>query len=393
MRRCLSFFILIFSICASCLSYAEHHSKSPQIITGAERFSIYAPMLQDKRVGLIVNQTSVVGSEHLVDFLLSRSIDVTTIFAPEHGFRGDHDAGAHIASETDKRTGIPIVSIYGKQKKPSAAVLDDVDVLIFDIQDVGVRFYTYISSMHYMMEAAAENNKHFIVLDRPNPNGFTVDGPTLDLAFQSFVGMHPIPLLHGLTVAELAQMINGEKWLANGLSVNLSIVPMQHYDRQMHYSLPIKPSPNLPNDASVRLYPSLGFFEGTPISIGRGTDFPFQVIGFDKFEAGNFTFTPRAIQGAASTPKLKGKKLSGIDLRNSSVKGLNIDWLHQWHAVFSSHDETFFVHQAFFDKLAGSDTLRTQLEAGLSPREIRETWQSDIHRFLIERAPYLVYPD
>jgi len=370
----------------------EQTSSNQPIVMGAEQFDVYAPFIRGKRVGLIVNQTSVVHDKHLVDFLLEKDINITTIFAPEHGFRGDHDAGAHVDSEIDTRTGIPIVSIYGQQKKPPAEKLTDIDVLIFDIQDVGVRFYTYISSMHYMMEAAAENNKHFIVLDRPNPNGFTVDGPTLDLKFQSFVGMHPIPLLHGMTVAELAQMINGEEWLANDVTVDLTVIPMQNYNRQMHYSLPIKPSPNLPNDVAVSLYPSLGFFEGTPISIGRGTDFPFQVIGYDKFGIGDFEFTPRSIPGAASNPKLKGSKLSGIDLRDSNVKGLNLDWLYQMHKIFEQNNEEFFVYSDFFDKLAGSDELRKQLGAGIAPLEIKNSWKREINKFSKDRRIHLLYP-
>lgn len=360
---------------------------------GAEQHSLYLELIKGKRVGLVVNQTSAVNGQHLVDFLLEKDVKISKIFAPEHGFRGDHDAGAHVNSSVDAATGIEIVSIYGKNKKPSTDVLNDVDVLIFDIQDVGVRYYTYISSMHYMMEAAAEQNKQFIVFDRPNPNGFSVDGPVLDLKFQSFVGMHEIPLLHGLTVGELAQMINGEGWLKNSVKVDLTVIPVANYDRHMSFSLPIKPSPNLPNDVSISLYASLGFFEGTPISIGRGTDFPFQVIGFNKFDNGDFTFTPRPIKGASMKPKLKGEKATGVDLRESSILGLNIDHLVQWHKVFADHDEVFFTRAKFFDKLAGTDTFRLQIEQGLSGVEIRKSWQPEISEFLLKRKPYLIYPN
>ncbi len=368
-------------------------NKQLSVQIGAAQQENYLQMLEGKRVGMVVNQTSMVKDQHIVDVLLAEGVQVNKIFAPEHGFRGDHDAGAHVNSSVDAATGIDIVSIYGKNKKPSADVLEDVDVLIFDIQDVGVRYYTYISSMHYMMEAAAEQGKQFIVFDRPNPNGFSVDGPVLDLDFQSFVGMHQIPLLHGMTVGELAQMINGEGWLKNGVKADLTVIPVSHYDRHMSYPLPIKPSPNLPNDVSISLYASLGFFEGTPVSIGRGTDFPFQVIGFDKFNNGDFTFTPRPIKGASMKPKLKGKKAVGVDLRESSVLGLNIDHLIQWHKVFKEHDEEFFTRAKFFDKLAGTDTFRKQIESGMSGVEIRKSWQKDLSKFLQQRKPYLIYPN
>ncbi len=362
------------------------------LVTGAQQPNLYLAQLKGKRIGLIVNQTSMVNDQHLVDFLLAQGLTVNKIFAPEHGFRGNHDAGAKVDSSVDAKTGISIISIYGKNKKPSAEVLNDVDLLVFDIQDVGLRYYTYISSMHYMMEAAAENDKEFIVFDRPNPNGFMVDGPVLDLKFQSFVGMHQIPLMHGMTVGELAKMINGEGWLKDSVTVDLTVIPLSNYDRHMSYSLPVKPSPNLPNDVSISLYASLTFFEGTPVSIGRGTDFPFQVIGYDKFGLGDFTFTPRSIKGASIKPKLKGKLVKGVDLRQSSIRGVNLDYLVNWHNLFVENDEEFFTFTAFFDKLAGSDQLRKQLTSGLSSIEIRNSWQNDLNVFLLQRKQYLLYP-
>jgi len=362
------------------------------LVMGAQQPHLYLEQLKDKRLGLVVNQTSMVNDLHLVDFLLAQGLKVNKIFAPEHGFRGNHDAGAKVDSSVDAKTGISIVSIYGKNKKPSAAMLNDVDVLIFDIQDVGLRYYTYISSMHYVMEAAAENDKEFIVFDRPNPNGFTVDGPVLDIKFQSFVGMHQIPLMHGMTVGELAKMINGEGWLKNSVKVDLTVFPVSNYDRHISYSLPVKPSPNLPNDVSISLYASLTFFEGTPVSIGRGTDFPFQVIGYDKFGLGDFSFTPRSIKGASMNPKLKGKLVKGVDLRQSSIRGVNLDHLVNWHRSFVENNEEFFTFSAFFDKLAGTDQLRKQLISGLSSVEIRNSWQNDLNAFLLQRKQYLLYP-
>ncbi|SET24784.1 exo-beta-N-acetylmuramidase NamZ family protein [Thalassotalea agarivorans] len=382
--------VVFFTIFLSCLAYAQHPS-SQKIQTGAEQIQRYLPLLKNKRVGLLVNQTSVIGNRHLVDVLLAHQVNVTTIFAPEHGFRGDHDAGAKVDSSMDAKTGIPIVSIYGKQKKPSAEVMAQMDIVIFDIQDVGLRFYTYISSMHYMMEAAAENGVAFMVLDRPNPNGTFVDGPIREEAFKSFVGMHPIPVLHGMTVAEIANMIVGEKWLQAEKPLRLHTVAMQHYQREMPYSLPIKPSPNLPNDQAIALYPSLCFFEGTPVSIGRGTDFPFQVIGHDSAYVGDFSFTPRSIAGAAKYPKLEGKTLYGEDLRHSSMRGLQLAPLIRWHQAFQQKQLTFFSMPDFFDKLAGTDKLRKAIESGESEAQIKASWQPGLSKFKQMRNKYLLY--
>lgn len=367
------------------------HSKAP-IQTGAEQLQRYLPLLQGKRVGLLVNPTSMLGEQHLVDVLLANKVNVVSIFAPEHGFRGDHDAGASVKSDIDAKTGIPMLSLYGANKKPSAAQMQQLDVVIFDIQDVGVRYYTYISSMHYLMEAAAEHHVAMLVLDRPNPNGAYVDGPVLQAEFQSFVGMHPIPLLHGMTVGELALMIKGEGWIDHSDSLQLTVIPVQHYQRTMPYALPVKPSPNLPNAQAVALYPSLGFFEATPVSVGRGTAFPFQALGYDKFGLGNFQFMPVSTPGAALNPPLMNQALLGVDLRQVNSDGLSLSYLLQWHALFKQHNAQFFTAAAFMDKLAGTDKLRRQIEQGLTEQAIRASWQAELQRFKQQRKPYLLYP-
>ncbi|WP_416307472.1 exo-beta-N-acetylmuramidase NamZ domain-containing protein [Neptunicella sp. SCSIO 80796] len=364
-----------------------------KIEVGASQTSAYLPLLKNKRVGLVVNQTSRVGDQHLVDFLLSQDVDVKFVFAPEHGFRGDHDAGAKVDSSIDADTGIPVVSIYGKNKKPAAKIMQQLDVIIFDIQDVGVRFYTYLSSMHYMMEAAAEAGKAFIVFDRPNPNGRFVDGPILEPAFRSFVGMHPIPVLHGMTLGELARMIKGEGWLETDKALDLTIIPVDHYRRELPYSLPVKPSPNLPNDQSIQLYPSLCFFEATPVSIGRGTEFPFQVVGHDQIHLGSFSFTPHSIPGSASNPKLKDVRVTGQDLRTSQIEGLDIQLLLDWQQAFADKQRDFFDRASFMDKLAGTDKLRLAIEAGQSLSDIRKSWQPGLKQFKTQRKAYLLYPD
>ncbi|MCC5452826.1 DUF1343 domain-containing protein [Rheinheimera sp. UJ51] len=368
------------------------NSAAPVLLTGAEQPAKYLPLLKGKRVGLLVNQTSVVGEQHLVDFLLAQNIQVVAIFAPEHGFRGNHDAGAAIANGTDSRTGLPVWSMYGASKKPSPEQMQALDIILFDIQDVGVRYYTYISSMHYMLAAAAEFSKPMLVLDRPNPNGAYVDGPVLDLAFQSFVGMHPIPLLHGMTVGELALMIKGEGWIAQADKLTLTVIPVANYQRQQAYTLPIPPSPNLPNQQAIKLYPSLGFFEATPLSVGRGTDFPFQVIGYDKFATDGFAFTPVSTPGAALKPPLMDQLLHGEDLRHVPAGGLTLSYLMRWNQLFDSHAKTLFSAPEFMDKLAGTDQLRLQIAAGLSEAQIRASWQPQLQLFLKQRQAYLLYP-
>lgn len=365
--------------------------KAQPLQVGAVNYQAYVPELKGKRVGLVVNQTSEINGQHLVDFLLEKGVVVRKIFAPEHGFRGDHDAGAHVKSTVDAKTGIDVVSIYGSNKKPNPEALADLDVIIFDIQDVGVRFYTYISSMHYMMEAAAENGKAFIVLDRPNPNIAYVDGPILDPKFRSFVGMHEIPVLHGMTVAELAQMIKGEGWINNAAELQLSVAPVANYKRTMTYDLPVKPSPNLPNAQSIQLYPSLCFFEATPITIGRGTDFPFQVVGYSPVKLGEFSFTPRAIKGASMNPKFKDVEVFGQDLRDSNMHGLDLSLFIAAYQQLTDSQQLFFERAEFMDKLAGTDKLRLAIEAGQTEQQIKQSWQTELAAFKRKRQPYLLY--
>ncbi|WP_166108887.1 DUF1343 domain-containing protein [Pseudoalteromonas sp. Z9A5] len=385
------FITLFFIISAIFISSAQANEANNSLVVGAQQYAKYLPQLKNKRVGLVVNQTSTVGQTHLVDALLTKNINITKIFAPEHGFRGDHDAGAHVKNAVDSKTGIPLISIYGKNKKPSQAALADVDVIIFDIQDVGVRFYTYISSMHYMMEAAAEQGIEFLVLDRPNPNIAYVDGPILEPQFKSFVGMHPIPVLHGMTVGELAKMIKGEGWINKAPDLKLTVIPVDHYTRKSAYSLPVKPSPNLPNDQAIALYPSLCFFEATPISIGRGTDFAFQVIGYSPVALGDFNFTPRAIKGAALNPKFKNQTVQGLDLRQVNITGLNLTYLINVYTELSKNNISFFERADFMDKLAGTNKLRLAIEAGQSEAQIKQSWQAGLSQFKAQRAPYLLY--
>ncbi len=384
----LSFYMSCFSFPAN--AYTENALS--HVMVGAEQIEQYLPELKGKKIGLVVNQTSTVFNEHLVDVLLTNNVDIKMIFAPEHGFRGDHDAGEKFDSSVDTKTGIPLISLYGKNRKPSLTTLEKLDVIVFDIQDVGVRFYTYISTMHYMMEAAADAGVKFIVLDRPNPNGAFVDGPILEKEFRSFVGMHPIPLLHGMTVAELAQMIKGEGWLTSKKELALSVYKVKNYQRNIAYILPIKPSPNLPNAHSIALYPSLAFFEATPVSIGRGTPFPFQVIGHDNVHIGNFTFTPVSIPGAASKPKFMNIRVQGEDLRQVISPGLDLEYILSWYKAFAKQKTTFFNSPKFMDKLAGTDKLRKAIMAGQSAEQIKLSWRAGLTNFMQKRKPYLLYP-
>jgi len=335
---------------------------------------------------------------HLVDYLLAQKVEVKKVFAPEHGFRGDAGAGEHIADGKDTKTGLPLVSLYGKNEKPSPEMLKDLDVIVFDIQDVGARFYTYISTLHYVMEAAAENKKSVIVLDRPNPNGFYIDGPVLKKEFQSFVGMDAIPVVHGCTVGELAKMMNGEKWLKDGVQCELTVIKCTNYSHADFYELPIKPSPNLPNMSAVYLYPSLCFFEGTVVSVGRGTDYPFQCIGYPGNKTGSYTFTPKDIPGTAMNPPHEGVQCSGHLLHEFGTfyfqnnKGLYLEWLIGLYQA-SESKATFFSSARFFDKLAGSDQLRLDIEAGKTKEEIIATWQKDLSAYKTMRKKYLLYTD
>ncbi len=358
--------------------------------TGAAQTGRYLKLLQGKRVALVVNQTSVIGTTHLVDSLLSSGVKITTIFAPEHGFRGDADAGAHVKDAKDTKTGLPIISLYGKNKKPLPDQLRNTDVLVFDIQDVGTRFYTYISTMHYVMEAAAENKKQVLVLDRPNPNGHYIDGPVLEKAQQSFVGMHPIPIVHGLTVGELAHMINGQKWLEGERQCALTVIPVANYMHSTAYALPVKPSPNLPNDQAIALYPSLCLFEGTNVSVGRGTPTPFQVIGSPYYKSKAYAFVPKPVPGAQEPP-YKGQTCYGKDLTSPShARPFTLAYVIDFYRN-SSNQEKFF--NDFFEKLAGTVTLREQIKAGKTEAEIRASWEPALSNYKKLRKQYLLYPD
>ncbi len=375
---------------------SEETQAVPEVQTGAERLTEYLPLLEKKRVAVIANQTSLVKGVHLVDTLHSLGVNIVKVFALEHGFRGEAEAGAHINNEKDPRTGIPIVSIYGNNKKPKPTMLQDVDLLLFDIQDVGARFYTYISSLHYLMEAAAENGKLLVVLDRPNPNGFYVDGPVLDMKHKSFVGMHPVPVVHGMTVGEYAQMINGQGWLASGVTCALKVITCLNYTHSTLYELPVNPSPNLVNMTSIYLYPSLCIFEGTTVSIGRGTPYPFQVVGMPEFKKGEFTFTPVSVP-AAKNPPHKDLLCTGYDLRGEEkkileTKKLNLSWLIEFYQN-APDKQTFFEKSNMFTLLSGSELLKKQLQQGLDEEAIRASWEPALSEFKKMRASYLLYPE
>jgi len=362
-----------------------------QIIPAAHRTNIYVPMLKDKNVGIVTNHTGLIENSHLVDSLLSLNVKIKAIFCPEHGFRGDKDAGLTIENSTDVKTGIKIISLYGDRKKPTAVDLRNIDILLFDLQDVGVRFYTYISTMHYIMEAAAENQKRVIVLDRPNPNGFYIDGPVLDMAFTSFVGMHPIPVVYGMTIGELALMLNGEGWLKNKIKCSLTVIECENYTHTSRYILPVPPSPNLPNMESVYLYPSLGFFEGTVVSEGRGTNFPFQIYGHPLLKDFPFEFTPTSMPGA-NQPKSKNVRCYGEDLRNTLIAKGETSELSLVYLILAYQRlklPNFF--NSYFRYLAGNDKLQKQIENGIDIEEIRASWSDDLDRFKLLREKYLLY--
>lgn len=379
---------IVFLVCAIYWSQAVW-----AISPGSENFAAYKEYLQGKKVGIVANQTSVVGDMHTVDFLRKQQVGIVRIFCPEHGFRGDADAGEAVGDYKDKATGLPVISLYGKKKKPLPEDLKGLDIMLFDMQDVGVRFYTYLSTLHYVMEACAENNIPVMVMDRPNPNAFYVDGPVLDMKYTSFVGMHPVPIVYGMTIGEYAQMINGEGWLKDGIRCKLRVIPCRDWQRNMMYDLPQKPSPNLPDKVSVMLYPSVCLFEGTVVSEGRGTLTPFQVFGHPGLKNMPYSFTPRSIPGMSKSPKCLGKKCYGMDLRDKydEVKRgekLRLDWLLSAYRNYEGKD-SFFV--PFFEKLAGTAQLRKDIVAGKSEADIRKSWQPLLEQFSQIRKKYLIY--
>ena len=395
------FLVLNFQLisCAQKLKSIKKNTTdaSAVIKTGAESTSLYLNLLKGKNIAVVANQTSVIEKiaaanekrvfTHLVDSLLSLKIKIKKVFAPEHGFRGKADAGEIIKDGFDRKTGLPIISLYGKNKKPSAAQLKEIDVVVFDIQDVGARFYTYISSLHYVMEACAEMAIPLIILDRPNPNGQYIDGPVLELEHRSFVGMHKVPVVYGMTIGEYGKMINGEKWLQNSIKCDLTIIPLENYEHQIAYSLPIKPSPNLPNNKSIQLYPSLCFFEGTNVSAGRGTEMQFQIYGSPFLDKNAFSFTPQANEGA-KYPKYKNKVCFGEDLRTAeNFNALDLSFLIKAYKQNSSKE--FFNN--FFTKLAGTEKLQQQIEQGVSQKEIQMSWKNGLERFKKVRSKYLIY--
>lgn len=381
------FLALFFCSFISFLGFA-----SPSLKLGADCLDKYLPFLANKRVALVVNHTSCLSDgTHLLDTLLAHKVNVIKILAPEHGFRGNIDAGQTVVNGKDVKTGLPLISIYGKNKKPTAYMLQNVDVVIFDIQDVGVRFYTYISTMHYVMEACAENDKDCIVLDRPNPHDY-IDGPLLEPRYKSFVGMHPIPILHGLTVGELAQMINGEAWLLNNVKCKLKVIPMLGWKHGQAYSLPIKPSPNLPNEQSIKLYASLCFFEATDVSVGRGTEFPFQVLGYPNSKFGSFKFTPQSTADAKFATQ-RGKLCYGVDLRNVHFnRGLTLEYLLAFYKK-ANMGAAFFTAPAHMNILSGTNILKKQISEGLTESQIRKTWEKGLNDYKIKRKKYLLYED
>lgn len=401
MKKTLLLFTILFSLFACSFSKSSNNNKEETsndtdnvaIVMGAEKTDKYFPLIKDKRVAVLTNQTGMVNDEHLVDMLKNEGVDLVGIFSPEHGFRGTADAGEHVASSVDEKTGVPIWSLYdGKGGKPSVENMDKFDILVFDLQDVGLRFYTYYASMARVMDACAEHNKEMIVLDRPNPNGFYVDGPILDMKHKSGVGWLPIPVVHGMTLGEIALMINGEKWLPEERICELTVIPCDNFTSDMKYELPISPSPNLPNIHSIYLYPSTCLFEGTVVSLGRGTPFPFEAYGHPDYTGSDFSFTPRSVEGAKNPPLLD-KKCYGVDLRNVPNEyiwenGFDLSYVIDAYNNLDIGDKFF---SPFFEKLVGVDYIRTMIKEGKSNEEIRTMWQDDVAEFEKQRKPYLLY--
>lgn len=371
------------------------YGQKNAVLVGAEFTDEYYPLLSEKRIALLSNHTGMVGNKHLLDILVEDGINVTTIFSPEHGFRGNADAGEHVSSSVDEKTGIPIRSLYdGNSRKPSKESMDSFDVMIFDVQDVGLRFYTYYITMVRLMDACTEYNKKFIVLDRPNPNGHYVDGPILDMKYKSGVGGLPIPVVHGMTLGELALMVNGERWLPNNRVCDLTVIKCKNYTHQTMYKVPIAPSPNLPNMKSIYLYPSTCLFEGTPVSLGRGTSFPFQVYGHPKMKGYTFSFTPKSVPGAKNPPLLN-QKCYGVDLRDISDediynKGIDLSYIIDAYKNLKMGDKFF---TSFFEKLIGVSYVRDMIVQGKTSDEIKAMWENDVEKFKVQRKPYLLYEE
>ena len=385
----------IVSLTSTKISAQTNNQQENCYKPAADRPELYLKLLKNKNIAVVANQTSLLADKtHLVDFLVKNNIKIKEIFAPEHGFRGNADAGEHVKNGIDTKTGLPIVSLYGDNKKPKAEQLQGVDLILFDIQDVGVRFYTYISTLSYVMEAAAENNIEIIVLDRPNPHDGYTDGPVLKEKWTSFVGLHKVPVVYGLTIGEYGKMVNGEKWLKNGVQAKYTIIPMLNYHKKQRYPISEKPSPNLPNDQSINLYPSLCFFEGTQVSIGRGTDFPFLVFGSPWLKNYQFKFTPKPNFGAKD-PFLNGKICNGEDLRNypEIKEKLDLSFVINAYKNFDKKSQEFFLKNLWFDTLAGTDELRKQIISGKSEEEIRNSWKQDLQNFEKIRTKYRIYED
>ena len=389
-------FALLLVGALSWAASARAQKLPPPVTVGAERMELLLPTLQGKRVALMVNQSSLVGSTgtHLVDTLLSQGINIVRLFVPEHGLRGKVDAGKNVRSGVDEKTGLPVVSLYGQRKRPTPEMLADIDLLVFDLQDVGTRFYTYISSMHYLMEACAEEGKTFVVCDRPNPNDF-IDGPILEPDCRSFIGVDPLPVAHEMTVGELALMIDGERWLRGGNTCHVKVIPMDGWSHGDPYELPVRPSPNLPNSRSIELYPSLCFFEATIMSVGRGTSKPFQAIGYPDKRFGNIVYTPQIKLGEDSNPRHKGKLCYGTDYTSVSLpkRQIALGPLLDYYRKADSLGLQLINQRQLFDLLAGTKKLRQQLSSGLSEEEIRASWQAGLKAFQAKRARYLLYTD
>lgn len=390
MKRYLSLLILIALSVSFCFSQTKNN-----VSVGAEQTKEYLPLLKGKRVVLFSNQTGMVGNKHTLDILLENKVNVAAIFSPEHGFRNNADAGEHVSSSVDDKTGVPILSLYdGKLGRPSDKNMEIFDILIIDIQDVGLRFYTYYASMVRLMDACAEFHKKMIILDRPNPNGFYVDGPILDMKYKSGVGWLPIPIVHGMTLGEIALMTNGEHWLPQSRVCDVTVIKCKNYTHQTKYRLPIAPSPNLPTMKSIYLYPSTCYFEATPVSLGRGTDKPFQVYGHPNMLGYHFSFTPRSIQGAKNPPQLN-RLCYGVDLSNIPdeeiwAKGIDLSYLIDAYKNLNLDDHFF---RSFFENLIGVDYVRKMIEDGKSSEEIKASWKDDVEKFKTQRKPYLLYEE